>query len=192
MQNLKLEILKFPDSRLREKAVAVDKVTPELVQLAKRMLELMYGEKGVGLSSIQVNQSPRLFVADTRMDDDSGRYSIESMGELEKNISQPLVCFNPKILDKEGEVIFSEGCLSFPSYFADVKRSRVIEIQALSMEGKPFKLKTDGLLSICVQHEMDHLDGKLFIDHLSPIKAQKLRDQIKKNGYPKKEKIKIL
>ena len=181
-----LEILKFPDARLRNKAKPIGKVSPELAELAQNMLDLMYYERGVGLSSIQVNQPVRLFTADTRLQSEDGRYSIENMGELEQKIKQPLICFNPEITFRQGEVIFKEGCLSFPSYYADVKRSAVVEFKALGIDGKPICLKTDGLLAICVQHEIDHLDGKLFIDHLSPARAQTLREQIKKHGYPKK------
>ena len=179
----KLEILKFPDPRLRNKAIAVQKVTPELTQLAEDMLELMYQSNGVGLSSTQVVRSERLFVADTT----SGGYE-NLASELEQQHKQPLVFFNPEIISAEGEVVFSEGCLSFPSYYADVKRAAIVEVKAMDKTGKPFTLKTDGLLSVCIQHEIDHLDGKLFIDHLSQAKAQQLRDKIKKYGYPVKEK----
>ncbi len=182
----KLEILKFPDPRLRKEAKTVQKVTPELIQLTKDMLEVMYEQRGVGLSSTQVNRVERVFVADTRVE---GRYESPLVNELEKKYQQPLVFFNPEILSLEGEVIFSEGCLSFPSYYADVKRAQIVEVKALDQTGQPFTLKTDGLLSICIQHEIDHLNGKLFIDHLSPVKAQQLRDKIKKHGYPVEQKI---
>lgn len=185
----KLEVLRFPDSRLRNKAKAVDIVTPELSDLAHQMIEIMHQENGVGLSSIQVNKSCRLFVADTGASSND-RYQTDNMGELERQIKQPLICFNPEITYQEGEVIFKEGCLSFPSYFAEVKRSAIVEMKALDGKGKSFTLKTDGLLSICIQHEIDHLGGKLFIDHLSPMKAQRLRERIKKYGYPKSEEVK--
>ena len=181
-----LEVLKFPDPRLRNKAQAVREVNEEYAGLARAMLDLMYDQGGVGLSSIQVSQSIRLFTADTRRTP-QGRYQADEMGDLEKNIKQPLVCFNPVILSTEGHVIFNEGCLSFPSYYAEVKRAKIIKMKALDIEGREFSIQTDGLLSVCIQHEIDHLDGKLFIDHLSPVKAQKLRDQIKKYGYPEME-----
>ena len=184
----KLEILKFPDSRLRQKAQAVQKITPELTQLAEDMLKIMYEMQGVGLSSIQVNRFERVFVTDTQTE---SRYDDSFLGELEKECQQPLVFFNPKITSLEGEIVFPEGCLSFPSYYADVKRARVVEAKALDKKGQPFTIKADGLLSICIQHEIDHLNGKLFIDHLNPIKAQQLRDKIKKYGYPVKQKQKI-
>lgn len=181
--NTPLEILKFPDSRLRQKGQAVQEVTPELHQFAKDLLETMYAESGVGLAAVQVNKPIRLFVADTGRP--SNRYDDEDLeSNLERTIEQPLVFFNPEITYREGQVIFPEGCLSFPSYYADVQRSKVIEVKALDINSKPFTLKTDGLLAICVQHEIDHLDGKLFIDHLSPVKAESLRNKIKKHGYP--------
>lgn len=177
------EILKFPDPRLRQKGQAVQTVTPELRQFAENLLKTMYKENGVGLAAIQVNKPVRLFVADTKRSSD--RYDDEDLeNDLERKIEQPLIFFNPEITYREGQVIFPEGCLSFPSYFADVQRSKIIEVKALDVEGSPFTLKTDGLLSVCVQHEIDHLDGKLFIDHLSPTKAARLRDKIKKYGYP--------
>ena len=180
------EILKFPDPRLRQKAPSVEEVTPELRQFAKDLLETMYKESGVGLAAIQVNQPIRLFTADTKSP--SRRYEDEDLeNDLEKTIEQPLFFFNPEIIYREGQVVFPEGCLSFPSYYADVQRSKIIEVKALDINGKPFTLKTDGLLAICVQHEIDHLDGKLFIDHLSPVKAESLRNKIKKHGYPSPE-----
>ena len=181
--NEPLEILKFPDPRLRQKGKTVQTVTPELRQFAKDLLETMYKESGVGLAAIQVNKPVRLFVADTKRP--TSRYDDEDLeNNLERQIEQPLIFFNPEITYREGQIIFPEGCLSFPSYYADVQRLKIIEVKALDIDGKPFALKTDGLLSVCVQHEIDHLDGKLFIDHLSPAKAASLRDKIKKHGYP--------
>ena len=181
--NTPFEILKFPDSRLRQKGQPVQEVTSDLRQFAKDLLETMYKENGVGLAAVQVNKPIRLFVADTQRD--SSRYESEDLeNDLERTVEQPLFFFNPEIIYREGQVIFPEGCLSFPSYYADVQRSKVIEVKALDINSKPFTLKTDGLLAICVQHEIDHLDGKLFIDHLSPVKAESLRNKIKKHGYP--------
>ncbi len=181
-----LEILKFPDSRLRRKCTPVEKVTDDLVRLADDMLETMYAAHGLGLSAIQVNHFVRLLTADTRalQSNESERYESTEMGQYEKEIIQPVVLFNPEIISKSGEIIFKEGCLSFPSYYADVKRSAVIEVQGMDKSGKVVTIKTDGVLAVCIQHEIDHLDGKLFIDHLSPVKADLLRAQIKKYGYP--------
>ena len=187
----RLEILKFPDSRLREKAQKVTSITSELVKLAQDMLEIMHSENGVGLAAIQVAKPVHLLVVDTRSElyksseEEETRYSMEKLKQdLVREIEQPLILFNTKILKQKGEVLFKEGCLSFPSYFAEVKRSEVIEVEALNEKGEKISFKTDGLLSICIQHELDHLNGKLFIDHLSPIKAQRLREEIKKHGYP--------
>lgn len=183
------EILKFPDPRLRQKGQPVQEVTSEWRQFAKDLLEIMYQESGVGLAAVQVNKPVRLFVADTQ--GPSNRYENTDLENvLESKIEQPLYFFNPEITYREGKTIFPEGCLSFPSYYADVQRSKIIEVKAMDIEGRPFTLKTDGLLSICVQHEIDHLDGKLFIDHLSPVKAENLRNKIKKHGYPSSTPVK--
>ena len=193
-----LEVLKFPDPRLRHKGKPVEKITPELKQLAEDMLKTMYTENGVGLAAIQVAQPVRLLVADTRSElsentetkseEEDNRYPTSSLKkELVAQIKQPLILFNPEIIQKEGQVIFSEGCLSFPSYSAEVKRAEIVEVKALNEKQEEVRIRTDGLLSICLQHEIDHLNGRLFIDHLSPIKARRLREEIKKNGYPEKK-----
>ncbi len=192
----KLEVLKFPDSRLRYKAKPIDKVTSEWVQLGKDMLEIMYAKKGVGLAAIQVNRQVRLLVADTssELDEDIGdvenRYDSKGLTQkLVPKIKQPLILFNPEVIEKQGFVIYQEGCLSFPSYYADVKRAEVVHVKALNEKNEEIFIKTDGLLSICLQHEIDHLDGKLFIDHLSPMKSARLREEIKKHGYPDESAI---
>ncbi|MDE0518739.1 MAG: peptide deformylase [Bdellovibrionales bacterium] len=182
-----LDILKFPDPGLRRKCSPVKEVTNDLVQLAEDMLETMYAAQGLGLSAIQVNHFVRLLTADTRelYRGENERYQDDAQpGEYESSVTQPVVLFNPTILSRSGEILFKEGCLSFPSYYAEVKRSKVIEVKGWDKSGKECKIKTDGVLAICIQHEIDHLDGKLFIDHLSPIKADRLRAQIKKYGYP--------
>jgi len=178
-----LEILKFPDPRLRKKGVAVKEVTPELQQLAKDMLETMYSFKGIGLAAAQVNRQVRLLVMDTRPRE-NGRYKPEEMTELEQAVPQPLILFNPEIVKKEGKTTYDEGCLSVPTYFETVERFNFVEVTGLDLEGKPIKFVTDGLLAICVQHEIDHLDGRLFLDRLSPIKSTRLKSKIKKFGYP--------
>ena len=185
-----LDVLKFPDPRLRHKGNFVDKISPELKRLAEDMLETMYKYNGVGLAAIQVAHPVRLLVADTSSElsedkEEDSRYQTSSLKkDLVAKVKQPLILFNPEIVKKEGTVLFPEGCLSFPSYFAEVKRAEVVEVRALNEKEEEILVKTDGLLSICLQHEVDHLDGRLFIDHLSPIKAQRLREEIKKNGYP--------
>lgn len=178
-----LEVLKFPDPRLRKKGVAVKEVTPELKQFAQDMLETMYASKGIGLAAAQVNKQIRLIVLDTRPRE-NGRYKPEEMTELENAVSQPLVIFNPTIVKKEGKTTYDEGCLSVPTYFETVERYNLIEVEGLDIDGKLLKLTTDGLLAICIQHEIDHLDGKLFIDRLSPVKSMRIKNKIKKFGYP--------
>lgn len=178
-----LEVLKFPDSRLRQKGKPVAKVTAELKTLAENMLETMYSFKGIGLAAAQVGEPVRLLVTDTRPRE-NGRYKLEDLTELEQAVEQPLVMFNPEIVKKEGKTTYDEGCLSVPTYYETVQRYNYIEVKALNLEGKPILIKTDGLLAICIQHEIDHLDGKLFIDRLSPIKSARIKNKIKKHGYP--------
>lgn len=185
----KLEVLRFPDSRLRKKCAPVDSVTEEMAQLAQDMLETMHAENGIGLAAAQVNRQIRLIVLDTRSPEEDGqeeelRYELGGETELEKAITQPLILFNPVITKREGKTTYKEGCLSVPSYFEIVERSNYIEVDALNEKGEKIELKTDGLLAICIQHEIDHLDGKLFIDRLSPIKSARVKAKIKKNGYP--------
>ncbi len=181
-----LEVLKFPDSRLRHKGKKVDKVTPELQQLADDMLETMYAEKGIGLAAIQVGVEVRLLVIDIRPQGEEDRYDLdENLTDLEKAVSQPIIIFNPEITKKEGKTTYDEGCLSVPGFYESVVRSKYIEVSGLDREGKPVEYKIDGLLSICMQHEIDHLDGKVFIDRLSPIKSNRIKAKIKKFGYPK-------
>lgn len=178
-----LEILKFPDPRLRKKGVPVEKVTPEIQQLAKDMLETMYSFNGIGLAAAQVDRQLRLLVTDTRPRE-NGRYKLEDQTELEQKVPQPLVLINPEIVQKQGQTTYDEGCLSVPTYFETVERADVIEVKALDINGQPLHFVVDGLLAICIQHEIDHLDGKLFIDRLSPIKSARIKSKIKKFGYP--------
>lgn len=186
-----LEVLKFPDPRLRQKGKAVEVITAELKQLAEDMLETMYAHRGVGLAAVQVNRLVRLLVADTSSElsesqEETDRYqSFHLKKQLVAKIKQPLILFNPEIISQTGKILFSEGCLSFPSYFAEVQRSEIVELRSLNENGEEVFIKTDGLLSICLQHEVDHLNGRLFIDHLSPMKARRLKEEIKKYGYPK-------
>jgi peptide deformylase len=183
-----LEVLKFPDPRLRKKAKPVVSVSADLKALAEDMLETMYEFKGIGLAATQVGQEVQLLVMDTRPKE-NGRYKLDDFTDLEKEVQQPVVIFNPEILVKEGETTFDEGCLSVPGYFETVSRFDYVEVKGLNEKGEEILIKTDGLLSICLQHEMDHLDGKLFIDRLSIIRANRLKNKIKKNGYPKPEDL---
>ena len=179
-----LEVLTFPDPRLRLKCEPVDSVTPELKEYSQKMLETMYAMNGIGLAAAQVNRQIRLLVIDTRYKGEDGRYDLSQMSEMEKTIEQPIVLFNPEIEVKEGKTTYEEGCLSVPTYFETVERFNYIEVKGLNAEGEEYVIKTDGLLSICIQHEIDHLDGKLFIDRLSTIKGNRIKSKIKKHGYP--------
>jgi peptide deformylase len=183
-----LEILKFPDPRLREVSKPVDKVTAVHAKLAKDLIETMYAANGIGLAAPQVGELIRMLVIDTRPRDKEGRrYKYDEMTELEQAVTQPLVLINPVIIKGEGKTTFDEGCLSVPGYYETVERYEYVEIKALNEKGEEFIVKTDGLLAICMQHEMDHLEGTLFIDHLSFIKGNKIKNQIKKYGYPVKK-----
>ena len=182
----KLEILTYPNPILREVSVPVEKFTPQLKTLVNDMLETMYHANGIGLAAPQVGELIQLLVIDTRpQDEKKRRYNYDEMTELEKKISQPLVLINPQIVKGYGKTTFDEGCLSVPSFFDTVERFEKIDVKAFDVDGKEFTFTVDGLLAICIQHEMDHLQGTLFIDHLSFLKSNKIKNQIKKNGYPK-------
>lgn len=183
-----LEVLKFPDPRLRKKGLAVKQVTAELKTLADNMLETMYAEKGIGLAAPQVGESVRLLVIDTRPRDDDGKPTTEGMTDLEKAVAQPLVIFNPEVKAVSNEkTTYEEGCLSVPGFFESVERFCLVEITGLDREGAAHKFTVDGLLAVCVQHEIDHLEGKLFIDRLSFVKSNKIKNRIQKHGYPTAE-----
>jgi peptide deformylase len=161
-----LPILEFPDPRLRTKAVPVDSswlAEPGTQQLLDDMFETMYEAPGIGLAASQVDVHRRFMVIDV---------------SEEKN--QPRVFVNPQITARSGEQVYQEGCLSVPGIFADVTRSETITVTALDRHGVAFELQTDGLLAVCVQHEMDHLEGKLFVDYLSPLKREMVRKKLAK------------
>lgn len=184
-----MKILTFPDPKLREISQPVKTFGPELKKLAEDMIETMYDAKGIGLAAPQVGELVRMVVIDTRPRDDKGRrYKDEEMTELESAVSQPLILINPEIIKGEGKTTFDEGCLSVPGYYETVERFDYIEMKAFDLNGKEFVVKTDGLLAICMQHELDHLEGTLFLDHLSFVKGNKIKNQIKKHGYPVKDK----
>lgn len=184
-----LEVLTFPDPRLRKLSQPVAEVNEEVAQYTQDMLETMYDFRGIGLAAPQVNRLERIIVIDTRPKDKEGRYNLEEMTELEKQVPQPLIIINPEITKKEGKTTYDEGCLSVPSYYETVERFEYIEMKALNEKGEEFSVQTDGLLSICIQHEIDHLDGKLFIDRLSAIKSNRVKAKIKKHGYPTREEM---
>lgn len=184
-----MKILTFPDPKLREVAQPVESFGEDIKKLAEDMTETMYHAQGIGLAAPQVGELKRMIIIDTRPKDDKGRrYKYDEMTELEAKVQQPLVLINPEIVKGEGKTTFDEGCLSIPGYYETVERFEYIEMKAFDVNGKEFIVKTDGLLAICMQHEMDHLEGTLFIDHLSFIKGNKIKNQIKKYGYPVKEK----
>lgn len=183
-----LKILTYPDPRLKEVSKPVVDFGPKLKKLAEDMLETMYDAHGIGLAAAQVGVLERVLVIDTRPRDDKGRrYNYEEMTELEQKIQQPLFIANPRVIKGEGKQTFDEGCLSVPGFYETVERFDVVEIEGEDVNGKTFRFKTDGLLAVCVQHEMDHLDGQLFIDRISFLKSSRIKNQIKKSGYPKKE-----
>jgi len=185
-----LEILTYPNPLLREVSQKVTKFDDSLKQLAADMLATMYDANGIGLAAPQVGQLLRMLVIDTRpRDPENSRYENDDQTELEKQVKQPLILINPEIVNGTGKTTFDEGCLSVPSFFETVERFDTVEVKAFDLDGKEFRFKTDGLLAICVQHEMDHLEGTLFIDHISFTKSNKIKNQIKKSGYPTKEEI---
>lgn len=158
-----LTILEFPDDRLRKKAAVVQKVDEKIKKLVNDMLETMYESNGVGLAATQVNVHQRVIVIDVSEEKDA-----------------PLCLINPEIVAKTGEEESSEGCLSVPGFFEKVTRAQTVTVKALDKEGKPFELEADELLAVCVQHEMDHLEGKLFVDYLSPLKRQRIKTKMQK------------
>jgi peptide deformylase len=160
-----LEILEFPDPRLRTEAAPVEAVTDKTRALVDNMFDTMYDAPGIGLAATQVNVHQRILVMD-----------------LSEEQNEPLVFINPEIevLDPElGE--YDEGCLSVPGFYESVSRPRKISVTALDREGQPFTQVLEGLLAICLQHEIDHLNGKLFVDYLSPLKRQRIRKKLEKS-----------
>ncbi|MEX0733982.1 MAG: peptide deformylase [Steroidobacteraceae bacterium] len=160
----RLTILEYPDPRLRTRAVPVDAVDAPLRELIDDMFETMYAANGIGLAATQVDVHRRLLVTDV------------SEGRNERRI-----LINPEILSRDGTATSQEGCLSVPGYFDDVERAARIRVRALDQDGKTFESDLEGLLAICVQHEIDHLDGKLFVDYLSEMKRQRVRKKIEKD-----------
>jgi peptide deformylase len=158
-----LPILHFPDPRLRIKAAPVAAVNDALRKLVDDMFETMYAAPGIGLAAPQINVSKRVVVIDI---------------SLEHN--QPLCLINPEILSREGEISSEEGCLSVPDEFEVVERASKVEVRTLGRDGQPFEMEAEGLLAVCIQHEIDHLDGKLFVDYLSALKKQRLRKRLEK------------
>ena len=158
-----LNIIEYPDPRLRKVAAPVAEVTPEIRKLVRDMAETMYAAPGVGLAATQVNVHKRVIVIDVS----------EARNDLR-------VFINPEILAAEGEAECEEGCLSVPGYYDNVKRAATIRVAAQDEQGGRFELTAEGMLAVCIQHEMDHLVGKMFVDYLSPLKRARLSARLKK------------
>lgn len=160
-----LDILHYPDTRLRTKAQPVESVDEEIHKLVEDMFETMYKAPGIGLAATQVNVHKQVVVIDISEDHD-----------------QPLVLINAEIIKKDGEETMNEGCLSVPEVSEPVTRAAEITVRMLDLEGKPHEFEADGLLAVCIQHELDHLDGKLFVDYLSRLKINRIRKKIEKRA----------
>lgn len=151
------EVVQFPDPRLKKVSEPIEKVTDEIRELARDMIDVMYDEPGIGLAAPQVGASIRMFVIDTEWSDEGG----------ERN---PSVILNPQISDREGRITWEEGCLSVPDYTATVERDAEITLRGTDLDGNPIEERATGLRAVCIQHEVDHLDGVLFIDRISRLK----------------------
>ena len=160
-----LDILHFPDTRLRNVAKPVAQVDDGVRQLIDDMFETMYAAPGIGLAAVQVNDLRRVIVVDTSEDR-----------------SQALALVNPEIIAKQGEESMDEGCLSVPGVYETVQRAEQIRVRALDRDGNAIERDVDGLLAVCIQHEIDHLDGKLFVDYLSNLKRQRIRKKLEKDA----------
>jgi peptide deformylase len=159
----KLKILEFPDPRLRKKATPVEAVDDALRALISDMFETMYEAPGIGLAATQVDVHKRLLVTDVSSDK-----------------SEPYVLINPEILEKDGIAVTDEGCLSVPGYYEEVERAEHIRVRFLDRNGDETEMEATGLLAVCIQHEIDHLDGRLFVDYLSEAKRQRIRKKLEK------------
>ncbi|PWQ98765.1 peptide deformylase [Leucothrix arctica] len=158
-----LKVLSFPDTRLRTKAAPVETVDDAVRQIMDDMLDTMYEAPGIGLAASQVDIHRQIVVIDVSEDG-----------------NDPLYLVNPKITAKSGKEISEEGCLSVPEYYAEVERAEKVTLTALGYDGEAYEIDAEGLLAICIQHELDHLDGKLFVDYLSPLKQQRVRKKLEK------------
>ena len=167
---IELEILQFPDERLHRKAEIIETIDENLQELAQAMLEKMYATEGVGLAATQVGVLRRLIVMDISQEQNS-----------------PWVLINPEVIDAKGEITEQERCLSLPGLYADVTRAEKVKIRASTLEGQVIEKEWDGLLAKCIQHEIDHLEGILFIQRLSPLKQSRLKAKFLK--MKKKEKM---
>ncbi len=158
-----LSILEFPDPRLRTRAAPVSVFDPKLKQFVADLFETMYAADGVGLAAIQVNVAQRVLVAD-----------------MSEGRNQPLALINAQLLEKNGSQVYQEGCLSFPGVYADVTRAMSVKVKAQDADGKEIMVEAEGPLAVCIQHEMDHLEGKVFVDYLSTLKRSLLLKRLDK------------
>jgi peptide deformylase len=158
-----LQILHFPDPRLRQRAKPVMAVTDEIRKIVDDMAQTMYDAPGIGLAAIQVNILLRIVVID-----------------LSETRDRLQVFINPEVVTGEGEQTLEEGCLSVPGVFESVTRQQRVKVRAQDRDGKPFEVEFEGLIATCIQHEIDHLDGKVFVDHLSRLKQQRIRKKLEK------------
>ena len=158
-----LNILKYPDKRLRTVAKPVVSVDETIKQQVKDMFETMYEAPGIGLAATQVNFHQRIIVID-----------------ISDQCNEPICLINPEVIEKSGEIQWEEGCLSVPDYYENITRANDIKVQALNQHGKTFELEASEMLSVCIQHEIDHLDGILFVDHLSKLKQKRLKKKTEK------------
>ena len=158
-----LKILEYPDPRLRKTALPVPAVTPEIRKLIEDMAETLYAAPGVGLAATQVDVHKRIIVIDVSADREDLRVFV-----------------NPELISAEGEAEAEEGCLSLPGYYDKVRRAARVRVRALDARGEPFELEAEGMLAVCIQHEMDHLVGKVFVDYLSPLKRARLMTKLRK------------
>jgi len=158
-------VLTFPDERLRTVAASVEEVNEEIQTLVDDMFDTMKDEKGIGLAATQIDVHKRIVVMDVSEEQD-----------------EPRVFINPEITKVEGSTISEEGCLSVPNNYAKVERAEKITVKALDRDGKAFELEAEGLLAICIQHELDHLKGKLLVDYLSPLKRNRIKTKLEKEA----------
>ena len=166
-----LPILKYPDPRLRIRAKPVAAVDARVQRLVDDLFETMDAASGIGLAATQVDVHERVVVMNV----------VEDRAE-------PRVFINPEIIEREGESVGEEGCLSVPGAYEQVKRAQRIKVRALDRDGNPYELEADGLLAVCIQHELDHLDGRLFVDRLSTLKRQRVRKRLAQAGRPAAER----
>jgi peptide deformylase len=159
----KLPIIEFPDPRLRTVAKPVARVDASIRKLVTDMFETMYDAPGIGLAATQVDVHQRVMVLD-----------------ISEDKSQPMVFINPEVLQSGGSQVYQEGCLSVPGIFADVTRAETVTVRALDRDGESFELAADGLLAVCIPHELDHLAGKVFVDYLSPLKRELVKKKLAK------------